>query len=207
MAYSVNWETQTITIPQADLTVVGGGVHDLDLIAGFHKEIRRLEWAFDEGLAYQQIMNFVSSVLISGITIAPVVTIINGYSIVFEDVGSPYAVNLVGANSNVADVTVINNVSVRPQNSVGLQIVTSGSGVTEQDKTDIVNGVWADAQATSLQSNVDFIKAIEGGRWDLINNQMIFYDDDNTTEIARFDMFDENNNLTTTGNIFKRLRA
>ena len=157
MSYLVNWETQTITIPVADLTPVGNGIYNLDLISGFHKEIRRLEWEFVNGLAYPQIMNYVPSVLISGITIAPVVTIINGYSIVFEDVGTPYAVNLVGANSNIADVTVVNNVSIRPQNSVGLQIVSSGSGVTAQDKVDIATEVWDYNTANiSLTSSIGY---------------------------------------------------
>jgi hypothetical protein len=39
-------------------------------------------------------------------------------------------------------------------------------------------------------TDVEFVKAIEGGRWKIINNQMIFYDEDNSTEIARFNLFD-----------------
>jgi len=47
-----------------------------------------------------------------------VVEIINGYTVTFED--DSYAVNLVGANSNIADVVNLNTVSVRAANSAGL---------------------------------------------------------------------------------------
>ncbi len=50
------------------------------------------------------------------------------------------------------------------------------------------NAVEPDVQA--IKKSVDFIKGIEGGRWKIENNQMIFYDEDNTTELARFDLLD-----------------
>jgi len=50
--------------------------------------------------------------------LARVVEIINDYTITFED--GQYAVNLVGANSNVADRVNVNQVSVRASNSAGL---------------------------------------------------------------------------------------
>lgn len=40
-----------------------------------------------------------------------------------------------------------------------------------------------------VSSGVTFIKDIEGGRWKIINNQMIFYKADNSTEVARFNLF------------------
>lgn len=44
----------------------------------------------------------------------------------------------------------------------------------------------------SIALNVQFLKDMEGGRWkiDTSVNQMIFYKPDNTTEVARFDLFD-----------------
>jgi len=39
-------------------------------------------------------------------------------------------------------------------------------------------------------SDVGFIKSMIGGRWQIINNQMVFYDLDNVTEVARFDLKD-----------------
>jgi len=69
-----------------------------------------------------------------------VVEIINGYTVTFED--GQYRVTLLGANSNVADVTNVNQVSIQPNNSAGQVVVSVGSGVTAQDKLDIALGVW-----------------------------------------------------------------
>jgi hypothetical protein len=55
---------------------------------------------------------------VAGIQLARVINILDPYTVTFED--GQYAVNLVGANSNVADKTNVNQVSVRPQNSAGL---------------------------------------------------------------------------------------
>jgi hypothetical protein len=55
---------------------------------------------------------------------------------------------------------------------------------TETDKIDTVL-----ANIALAQVDIDFIKAIEGGAWSVINNQMIFYEDDNVTEVARFNLF------------------
>jgi hypothetical protein len=57
-------------------------------------------------------------VSLGGLTYARVIEIINGYTITFED--GQYAVNLVGANSNVGDCVNVNQVSVRSANSAGL---------------------------------------------------------------------------------------
>ena len=40
------------------------------------------------------------------------------------------------------------------------------------------------------QSDLETIKQIETGRWKMVGNQMIFYEDDNVTEICRFNLFD-----------------
>ena len=55
---------------------------------------------------------------------------------------------------------------------------------------------------------LNFVNNIEGGRW-LINtgsNQMTFFEDDGTTVVAIFDLFDEGGNVTT-DNVFERRRV
>ena len=61
---------------------------------------------------------------------------------------------------------------------------------------------------TLVSSSVDFIKDIEGGMWqiDKTNNQMIFYKSDNTTEVARFSLFDSDDNASVDA-VFKRTRS
>lgn len=50
------------------------------------------------------------------------------------------------------------------------------------------------AELESVGSYLDFIREINNGRWkiDTTLNQMVFYKSDNVTEIARFDLKDEN---------------
>jgi len=76
-----------------------------------------------EGVIYPDIFKFNPTTDVGGVMLAPVVEILDPYTITFED--GQYAVNLVGANSNIADRVNVNNVSVRSSNSVGLQDLTS----------------------------------------------------------------------------------
>jgi len=53
-----------------------------------------------------------------------------------------------------------------------------------------------DSNVDAILIDVAFIKDIEGGRWkiDTNTNQMIFYKDDNTTEVLRVNLFDSSGN-------------
>lgn len=53
---------------------------------------------------------------------------------------------------------------------------------------------------------INFIKSIEGGRWKIINNQMIFYKNDNVTEVARFNLLDKDG-LPAEKNVMERTRV
>lgn len=133
MAITINWATKVITVPQADLTPLGGSVYELDL-DWFRMQLKSLE-DDAEGIVYLDTHRHNTIVSLAGITLARVIEIINGYTVTFQD--GQYAVNAVGANSNIADVINLNQVSLRTFNSSGLVQITTGSGVTEQDKTDI----------------------------------------------------------------------
>jgi len=71
--------------------------------------------------------------------------------------------------------------------------------------TDLKGSGWTDENLKTMDALIDAIKAktdtidwtditflkdIEGGRWRIINNQMVFYKSDNETEVARFNLFD-----------------
>jgi hypothetical protein len=58
------------------------------------------------------------------------------------------------------------------------------------------------ADVATLTGDISFIKDIEGGRWHLTGGQMIFYKNDNTTEVARFDITNDIN-----GNPIERTRV
>jgi hypothetical protein len=141
MSISVNWSTKVITIPKSDLTLVQSTpneIYELNL-----NELRY--WLHDEqdsieGIINPEIFTHNTEVELGGITFARVIRIINGYTITFEN--GLYAVNLIGANSNVADITNVNSVSVRPYNSAGL--ISSPdieySSFNERVTIDVVNG-------------------------------------------------------------------
>jgi hypothetical protein len=94
--------------------------------------------------------------------------------------------------------------------SVILVDETTGATVLDQTITPstITDTVWADSNAVTLQDNVSLIKNIETGRWKLekATNQMIFYADDNSTEVARFNLYDENGQPSLT-DVFQRVKV
>lgn len=140
MSLSIDWATKVITVPQADLTSLGGGVYQLN-VDTFRLALRALE--DDElGIPFLATHTHNTSVTLAGATFARTVEIINGYTVEFEDVGTPYTVKCINANHNIGDVKVVNQVSLIVGNSAGLITVVSGSGVTEQDKADIATEVW-----------------------------------------------------------------
>ena len=78
-----------------------------------------------------------------------------------------------------------------------------------QSGVDIIVGAIdtsLDAKLEELKANIEFIKHIEGGKWKIVGNQMIFYKDDNGAEVARFDLFDINGKPATI-NVTERRRA
>lgn len=119
MAVSVDWAAKVINIPRADLTLIQSSpteIRQLDLNT-FRLELRALE-ASTDGAAFDHTHNHNQPVTVGGVTLARVVEIVNNYTVTFED--GQYAVNLVGANSNVGDRVNVNQVSVRSANSAGL---------------------------------------------------------------------------------------
>lgn len=115
MAISVDWVTRVITIPQADLTLLSGSLYELDVNA-FRLALKDLEDL--EGMPFDDTHNHNTEVIIGGVTYARLIEIINGYTVTFED--GQYAVNIVGGNTNLAEVLNINQVSTRSNNSAGL---------------------------------------------------------------------------------------
>jgi len=200
MAISVNWATKVITVPRADMPLIQSSpfeVRQLNL-DDFRMALKNLE-DNEEGIPFLDTHRHNTEVSVGGVVLAMVIEIINGYTITFED--GQYAVNLVGANSNIVDVVNINQVSLRSFNSAGLQIVSVGSGLTteEHDRLmatavetggkleDVEDAVsTANANILDLLSDLGFVKDIEGGKWEIDGDEMIFYRADNLTEVARF---------------------
>lgn len=141
MAITIDWGTRVINVPQSYLTYVGGTNYSLDTNQ-FRIDVRTLS-ASEAGMANPPVLNHNTKVLLGGIEYARIIEIINGYTVTFEDVGTPYAVSLQGSNNNILDVTNLNNVAVRSNNSAGLvqtqelQYAAFDGAIT----VDTVNGV------------------------------------------------------------------
>lgn len=134
MALSIDRLTNVINVPQADLTLVSAGIYQLNVDA-FRLALKAIE-DDEPGMPFKTTHQHNTVVTVGGVTLARVVEIINGYTVTFED--GQYAVNLVGANNNLADVANVNQVSIRSANSAGLIQISTGSGLSamEQNKLD-----------------------------------------------------------------------
>lgn len=149
MAVSVNWATKVITIPQADLAVVSAGLYELDVNA-FRLALKDIE-DDEDGMAFADTHRHNTEVTLGGVTYARTFEIINGYTVTFQDVGSPYTVRCVGANHNIADVKNVNQVSLIVGNSAGLITVATGGG-GGPTASEIAAAVWARAIESGLSA-------------------------------------------------------
>ena len=140
MAISVNPSTYVIYVPKADLTPLGGVVYELDV------DVFRLwlkAWEDDQahGITFPKTHDHNTEVSLSGITYARIVEILYPYTVEFED--GQYIVSCTGANHNIADVKVANQVSLLINNAAGLisnpaiEYSSFNGGVS----LDVINGV------------------------------------------------------------------
>ena len=119
MAISIDWSTSVITVPKADTTLIQSTpteIRELN-INTFRLALKDIE-DNETGITYPTTHSHNTTVSIGGVTLARVVEILAPYTVTFEN--GTYAVNLVGANSNISDRTNVNSVSVRSANSAGL---------------------------------------------------------------------------------------
>ena len=120
MAITIDWGQKVINVPKTDMVLIQSTpteIRQLNLDS-FRQRLNDLQ---DDplGMTFPTTHNHNTSITVGGVVLARVIEIINGYTVTFED--GQYAVNLVGANSNVGDVVNVNQVSIRSANSAGLQ--------------------------------------------------------------------------------------
>lgn len=66
--------------------------------------------------------------------------------------------------------------------------------------------VFTTNEIGQITEDLTFLQDIEGGKWQITGNQMIFYKSDNVTEVARFNLFDDAG-VAAVLNVFKRERV
>jgi hypothetical protein len=116
---SINRGTKVIFVPKDYMQLTQEfptEIRQLD-INDFRLDLKDLEDSV-AGMPMLDTHVHVSPITVGGVQLARVVEIINNYTVTFED--GQYAVNLVGANSNIGDRVNVNQVSVRSANSAGL---------------------------------------------------------------------------------------
>jgi len=138
---SIDWGKKIIHVPLIVMTLIQTTptrIMQLNL-DDFRKALKDLE-DDSEGMAFSNTHKHNTTVEVGGVVLARVLEILEPYTITFED--GQYAVNLVGANSNVGDRVNVNNVSVRSANSAGLQDLSTllASAYGGQVIVDIITG-------------------------------------------------------------------
>lgn len=176
MAISINFGTKVITIPQGDLTPLGGSLYELNTET-LRGDINAL-MDDEAGMPYPDSINHNTEVVLAGVTYARTIEFINGYTITFSTEASPYRVNLVGSNNNLTDVLNLSDASVILSNSAGLI-----AGQAE----------WTQAEKDLQMQRT---RAMAAGRIQVLNNQMIIRDTDDVV-VATFDLFDVNGDPTS----------
>lgn len=162
MPISITYIDRNIFVPVSYLTLVSSfpsPKYTMDLTV-FRNDLKLLE-ANETGMVNPDTHRHNTIVTLSGITFARLIEMYNNYTITFEDL--PYTVTLTGANSNVADVVIDNQASVRSTNSAGL-IYNENQAISENDLIRIAAYVW-----NSMLSNHTLI----GSFGEFISKQLI----------------------------------
>lgn len=145
MALTLDPDTRIFTVLQADLTLVGGALYDLDTNA---LRLEILDLLDDEAYVWlPDAINHNTQVTVAGTTFARTVEMINGFSIELEFTGSAYGVRFINSNNNLFDIenailvpTAL--VSYISTNSAGL-VVDPLQTLPDSEKDDIVARVFA----------------------------------------------------------------
>lgn len=168
----------------------------------------RIEEATERGIMYPRIASASGKEdLGAGVSVGLTVELIEPWQVKFWSgnyIAKIAGGNLVGGPSN-DPIAYSAGVQVLLVQSASGTVVTvsTGSGLSVEEQTALAR---VDALTQTIDSNVSFLKDIEGGKWTIVNNQMVFFKADNMTEIARFDLFDGDGNRTMT-NVLTRERV
>ena len=192
MALSIDWgDTNTIYVPQADLTLVSGTLYDLDTDA-FRLELKSLE-DDEQGMVWPDTHIHNPEVTISGTTYARQVIILAPYTVKFEDTGSAYTVRTIGSNNNILDLgagilTPTPLVTYFSTNAAGLVSPAGQDALTDQ-MLDIWTRLFGGRLYVNPTTGKEVIKDSLGSAY---SEADIYSDDgvtayDGTTGVARRD--------------------
>lgn len=213
MALSIDWASQVIFVPRSYLTLVSGSLYELD-VDQFRLDLKDLEDS-EEGISFPDTHRHNTQVTLSGVIYARTFEVVNGYTITFEDVGTPYTVRCVGANHNIADVKNVNQVSLIIGNAAGMIVVETGvSGLTPDESAALLQiaidiaGISLsitsiEGSIATLETDYGFIRTDVTQITKILRNKkvtfktgvnagkMIIYDDNNTTVLLTAQIYED----------------
>ena len=189
MALSLDLLNLICTVDQFDMPDVTGAsaseIRELDL-SSF-----RIEWGAlmdnEPNVSYPWPFEWTQPKTLGGIVYAPLLEIINGWTIIFTT--GTYSVNIVGANSNMSDVIIKNTVGVNTSNSAGL-IQTAVSGLTPDESLslELMLKLFRNRRETDPATGIQRV-----------------YDDDNTTVLVEGNIFEDVAGTTPYGNSSQKI--
>jgi hypothetical protein len=169
----IDWGTGVITVYRDSdpfFTSIGGDRYEMDTDA-FRLALKDAEDS-EDGMPFPQTHNHNTEVLLAGVTFARTLEILSPYTVLFLPDAHWTAV-LVGSNNNIADVKVVNEVSLQVQNSAGLIAAPVDTSTIAGDfwEHPIENGRAADEMWRLMFSAL--VGVVEGAN----TGTMTFYDD------------------------------
>ena len=108
-----------------------------------------------------------------------------------------------GSVEDVYDITILNSGSLAVAATSASIAAVSASLAYERADVAAISASIAASASLEIQNQIFRLEKAEFGRWQIFNNQMIFYEPDGITEIAKFNLFDADGNPTST-NVFDR---
>lgn len=198
MAYIFDFENSIIHVTSPQIIV---GIQELI------NEIRSAE-ASEEGSQYSKIADASGKEdLGGGVSVGITIELLGQWQLKFWETGSIVKVsggNLVGGPDGDPIAYTAGVQALLIQSAAGtVTTISTGSGLSADEKEALSR---VDTLSQMTNTNVTFLKDIEGGKWTVVNDQMVFFKADNLTEIARFNLYDEDGNATTT-NVMSRERV
>jgi len=184
---SINWATRVIYVPQSYMTNLGGGIYELN-VNQFRLDLKDIEDS-EDGINFPVTHSHNTTVVLSGVTYARTFEIINDYTVEFQD--GNYTVKCTGANHNIGDVKVVNQVSLLIGNSAGL--IEAGAG-------SILNQLVEPGY--SVADTLRLLLAVAAGKTQITDlgggaAEVIFRDVNDTTNRVVADMQDSERILVT----------
>ena len=85
-------------------------------------------------------------------------------------------------------------------------VLTDGVRTTRVAEDLIVRDIATESRLVATQADVEIIRKLTTGRWEITGNQMIFYDDDGSTPFMIFNLYDQAG-LPSMECIFERVEA